>query len=193
MKSIYFLLAISAGASTGLQGCGDNTDAGLIYTNPPTGAGLRLVKDKASNSLTSVLNLVVGDAALTGYSTGFNLPVDANLVTFGSLTPGTVLNPGTAPVAAIGTIANVGPLKGVLTAGLSQKASGAGAIATDTSLPAGTVLFTITLDAVAGGKPGIVFDGTADGFVLLSGGLRNREGVSVVDAANVAIGKLEVR
>jgi hypothetical protein len=193
MKSIYFLLAISVGASSTLHGCGDNTDAGLVYTNPPTGAALRLVKDKASNSLTSVLNLVVGDAALTGYSTGFNLPVDANLVTFGSLNPGTVLNPGTAPVAAIGTIAKVGPLKGVLTAGLSQKASGAGAVATDTALPAGTVLFTITLDAVAGGKPGIVFDGTADGFVLPSGGLRNREGVSVVDAANVAIGKLEVR
>jgi hypothetical protein len=39
----------------------------------------------------------------------------------------------------------------------------------------------------------VVFDGTATGFVLPSGGLRNKAGMSVVDASQVKIGKLELR
>ena len=41
-----------------------------------------------------------------------------------------------------------------------------------------------------GAKSGIVFDGTKAGFVLPSGGLRNRAGLTVVDPSGVAIGKL---
>jgi hypothetical protein len=39
----------------------------------------------------------------------------------------------------------------------------------------------------------VVFDGTAAGYALPSGGLRNRAGTAVVSAGQVAIGKLEVR
>jgi hypothetical protein len=55
------------------------------------------------------------------------------------------------------------------------------------------VLYTIELDAVEPRQDGVVFDGTAKGFVLPSGGLRNRAGMTVVDASQVAIGKLELR
>jgi len=54
------------------------------------------------------------------------------------------------------------------------------------------VLFTIELDLVYG-TPGVVFDGTAPGFVLRSGGLRSLAGLTVVESRDVAIGALEVR
>jgi hypothetical protein len=38
-----------------------------------------------------------------------------------------------------------------------------------------------------------VFDGTADDFVLPSGGMRSRAGTTVVAADEVAIGTLELR
>jgi hypothetical protein len=38
----------------------------------------------------------------------------------------------------------------------------------------------------------VVFDGTAAGFVLPSGGMRDRTGSAVVEPADVAIGKLVV-
>jgi hypothetical protein len=39
---------------------------------------------------------------------------------------------------------------------------------------------------------GVVFDGTAADFHLPSGGMRDRSGTTVVEATDVAIGKLEV-
>jgi hypothetical protein len=80
----------------------------------------------------------------------------------------------------------------MLVAAQSQKAAGTGAIATDTELAPKTVLFTLRLERLPGAAPGIVFDGTAADFVLPSGGLRDRAGLTVVDPSGVAIGKLEV-
>ena len=178
-------LALTAAA------CGGGP-SGLVYSDPSGGA-LRLVKNPASTAKVMKLDFIVGDAPLTGFSTGFNLPLDASKVTLGTFTPGTALAPGTAPVAASGTIPSDGPLAGVLVTGQSQKAAGGGAVATDTTLPPRTVLYSIELDLVEPAAKGVVFDGTAKTFVLPSGGLRNKVGMTVVDPTQVAIGKLEVR
>lgn len=163
----------------------------LSYTDP-TGGKLRLVKNAASTATTAVLDLVVGADAVTGYSTGFNLPIDVSKVKLEGQTPGTALSPGSAPVAAMAALPTSGPLAGVLVTGQSQKASGTGAVATDTALAAGAVLYTIKLDLLDSSAPGVVFDGSASAFALKSGGLRSKTGTAVVGPTDVAIGKLEV-
>jgi len=183
------LCALAAAAPA----CGDSPASQLSYTDPPAGGALRLVKNPVSTTKAIVLDFVVGDAALTGYATGFDLPLDAAKVTLGPFTPGKVLNPGTAPVAASAKLPSQGPLRGTLVVGVSQKAAGGGAVATDTALPPGTVLLTVQLDAVEPLQGGVVFDGTAKGFALTSGGLRTKAGMAVVDASQVKIGKLELR
>ena len=177
-----------------LAACGDNLEPPppIQYTDPAAGGKLRLIKDQASHGNAVVLDLVVGDAALTGYSVGFDLPLDDTKVTLGTFTPGAALSPGGPPVAAMASLKRVGPLAHALVTGQSQKASGDGAVATDTALQPGAVLYTLELDMVDGTGPGIVFDGTASTFVLPSGGMRDRAGTTVVDAKDVAIGKLEV-
>ncbi len=176
-----------------LAACGDNNAGGpLVYKNPEGGA-LRLVKDKDSTPTSMILDFVVGDQPLTGYATGFDLPLAHNKVILTAFTPGTALDPGTTPVAASGTIGKAGALEDVLFTGQSQKAAGTGAVITDTELAPKTVLYKIQLDVSERATPGIVFDGTAEGFVLLSGGLRDKAGLTVVEAADVAIGKLEVK
>jgi hypothetical protein len=170
--------------------CG--SDGPLIYSDPPAGGALRLVKNPKATPKAMKLDLIVGSAALTGYSVGFNLPLDAKKVTLGTFTPGTALAPGTAPVAASATIPAAGPLAGTLVTGQSQKATGAGAVASDTVLAPNTVLYTIELDVVEPLVEGVVFDGTAKTFVLPSGGLRNKMGMTIVDPSQVKIGKLEL-
>lgn len=193
MKRITKLLppaALGLALVHALAACGDDRPP-LEYTNPKGGA-LRLVKNKATTGTSVVLDLIVGDEPLTGYSTGFNLPLAPGLVTLAELTPGTALDPGSAPAAALAVVPASGPLAGTLVAAQSQKAAGTGAIATDTELAPKAVLFTVRLDRVPGAAPGIVFDGTAEGFALPSGGLRDRAGLTVVEPSGVAIGKLEV-
>jgi hypothetical protein len=178
-----------------LAACGDDLAAPppIVYTDPSAGGKLRLIKDPKTTAKEIVLDLVVGDAPLTGYSVGFDLPLDRSKVTLAGFTPGTALKAGVSPVvAAMAKIPSVGPLKNVLVTAQSQKASGDGAVTTDTTLSPGTVLYTITLDLVIDTPVGIVFDGTAPGFVLPSGGMRDRKGQTVVEAKDVAIGKLEV-
>jgi hypothetical protein len=171
-----------------IAGCG-NPPPGLVYTNPTTGA-LLLVKDKTATRTDMVLDLVVGSAPLTGYATGLDLPLAPTKVTFGSFTPGTALSPGSSPTAANAAIPTTGPLADNLVVAQSQKASGTGAVATDTMLPPGAVLFTVELDYVEGAD-GVVFDGLGSAFVLPSGGLLDRAGDAVVTPAQVGIGKLE--
>jgi hypothetical protein len=164
----------------------------LVYSDP-SGGKLRLVKNAASTATSVVLDFVVGSAAQTGYSAGFNLPLDDTKVKLDGMTPGTALAAGTAPVAAKAVLPTSGPLKGVLVAAQSQKASGAGAVAGDTALAAGAVLYSIKLDLLDSAAPGVVFDGTAGGFALKSGGLINKTGNAVVAPADVKLGKLEVQ
>jgi hypothetical protein len=163
-----------------------------VYTDP-TGGKLRLVKNAASTATTAVLDLVVGDTAQTGYSAGFDLPLDDTKVKLEGLTAGAALNPGSAPVAAKAVLPTAGPLKGVLVAAQSQKASGTGAVTADTALTKGAVIFTVTLDLLDTSAPGVVFDGTAAGFVLKSGGLLGKTGTAVVAPTDLKIGKLEVQ
>jgi hypothetical protein len=173
--------------------CGDNITPPIVYTNPAAGTGkLRLVRDARASTKYVVLDLVVGDAPLTGYSVGFDLPLDDTRATLGTFTPGNVLLPGTEPIAAKAALPVSGPFAHELVTALSQKAAGGGAVATDTEVKPGTVLYSIELDLVADATKGVVFDGTAAGFVLPSGGMRDRLGNTVVDAKDVAIGKLEV-
>ncbi|HEY1558699.1 MAG TPA: hypothetical protein VGF94_27945 [Kofleriaceae bacterium] len=186
MKRFAGLLVCAACGSSGPHGP-------LVYTNPtPTSGALELVKDRTATSKAMVLDLIVGKTAVTGYSTGFNLPIDTTKVTLGAFTPGGALSPGSLPMAAHAVLPTSGPLAGDLVIAQSQKAAGAGAVTTDTMLAPGTVLFTIELDYTADAPDGVVFDGTAPGFALPSGGLLDRTGNSVVAPADVAIGKLEV-
>jgi len=167
--------------------CGGD-DSPVSYSNPTTGA-LRLVQTDSSGTTVN-LQLVVADDPLTGYTVGFDLPLDDTLVTFGTFTPGTALDPGSAPIAAQGTISTTGPLAHQLVTGQSQKAAGAGAVSTDTTLAPGTVVYSFSL--ISTGHSGIVFDGTSSDFALASGGMRDRLGNVVVAPRDVAIGKLEL-
>lgn len=172
-----------------LSACGGDSSS-LTYTNPEAGV-LRLIK-RSSDSKSITLDFVVGDKAVTGYSTGFTLPVDTTLVELVSFEPGTALPAGTDPVAAKGTLVTAGPLSGMLVTAQSQKASGAGAVETNAPLQPGTVLFSVKLGVAKDAGEGVAFDGTADGFRLPSGGLRDRIGTTVVTAAEVGIGKLVI-
>jgi hypothetical protein len=184
MKRLVLLIA--------LVGCGDNGKAPLVYKDPPAGGLLRLVKDKAATKDHMLLDFVVGDQPLVGYATGFDLPVDATKVELVALTPGTALDPGQAPQAVNWALPTDGPLANNIVVALSQKASGAGAVATDAQLAPGAQLFQIELDRAQPVTAGLVFDGLDSNFVLPSGGLRNRVGMTVVTEAQVSIGRLEI-
>ncbi len=177
----------------GAASCGDNESPMFDYSNPPKGGALRLVKSKTKPKAETevVLDLVVGDQPLTGYSVGFNLPVGRG-VRVTEFLPGTALDPGNSPVAAQAIVPIRGPLADTLVTGLTQKASGPGAVATDSVLPAGSVLYTMRLEMTGSAPDGIVVDGTAADFHLPSGGMRDRGGTTVVESQDVAIGKLEV-
>ena len=60
----------------------------------------------------------------------------------------------------------------------------------DAKLVAGAVLYSVTLDLQPDAPPGVVFDGVKT--PLVSGGLRNKAGATVVAPMNVGIGKLEI-
>lgn len=186
MKRLGLILVVVAGAAA----CGDNVDGPLHYDDPPAGGKLRLVRDASSTPKAMVLDLVVGDAPLTGYSTGFDLPLDVTKVQLGAFTPGTALSPGSSPVAAKALIATSGLHANMLVVGQSQKAAGQGAVATDTTLAPGTVLFSFELDLTKPATAGVVFDGQAAGFVLPSGGLTDRAGNGVAGPADISIGTL---
>lgn len=190
IRSLVLLSALAA-----VIGCGDNGGGPFEYSNPRPGGKLRLVTSKTKPAAENevVLDLVVGDQPLTGYSVGFNLPVGHGLVRLVDFVPGTALDPGSSPRAAQAIQPRTGPLADTLVTALSQKASGPGAIATDTTLAPGSVLYTIRLQKASNVFEGVVFDGTSDDFHLPSGGLRDRGGTTVVEPSEVAIGKLEIR
>jgi len=184
MKTLALVMLLAAAA------CGDNLPGPITYTDP-SGGKLRLVR--TSQSETSIaLDLVVGDQPLTGYTVGFDLPLDDTKVRLDRFTPGTALSPGASPVTAMGRISTTGPLAHQLVTAQSQKASGMGAVTTDTTLLPGTVVYSLDLVVIDTGASGVVFDGTAPGFVLPSGGMRDRTGTTVVEARDVAIGKLRL-
>ncbi len=188
MRSLLLVSILVVSAS-----CGDDQKPLITYDNPKTGA-LRLVNSKTKPTVDGevVLDLVVGDQPLTGYSAGFNLPLAHGLVRLTGFTPGTALEPGTSPPAAQAKLPITGPLADHLVTGISQKAGGPGAVVTDTLLPPGAVLYTVHLEVISNAPDGMVLDGTAAEFHLPSGGLRDHNGTTVVEATDVAIGRLEI-
>jgi hypothetical protein len=106
--------------------------------------------------------------------------------------PGTALPAGQNPTAAYGKLPASGPLAGMLTTGQSQKAAGDGAVTGDTSITAGSVLYTVQLALRPGADTGVVFDGATLGpkFRAL---LRDKLGTDVVNGSGFAIGRLAVQ
>lgn len=164
----------------------------LVYTDPPAGGILRLVRNPASTGTVAVLDLVAAES-FTGYSVGFTLPLDPRAVKGGAplITAGAGLNPGSAPAALGAALPRTGRMAGRLTAGVSQKAAGAGAVTTDTLIPAGTVLFTVRLEAADGPLFKEAFDGARLGLSF-EAAARNRAGEDVVDGLAFRFGRLAV-
>ena len=170
----------------------DVPGTGLTYHKPPAGGKVRLEKNPASTPTLAVLDLVVGDAPLNGFGVGMNLPLDAAKVALAAqdgFVPGSALPPGSAPVAARALLPTAGPLAGVLVSGQSQKSAGAGAVPADSSLPAGTLLYTLRLAVVPGAPTGVVFDGKALG-PRFRAALRDKPGNDVAGQADFRIGRL---
>ncbi|NMO21637.1 hypothetical protein HPC49_32945 [Pyxidicoccus fallax] len=188
-----YVLAASSGSLTGADSSPfDVYNAALAYTDP-AGGRIRLMRHPTSTNTRLVLDVVAAEE-LTGYGAGFNLPLDATKVRLpaqGALTPGAILSVGSSTPAVAVALPTSGPLAGVLTSGISQKAGGAGAVAEDATLSAGSVLYQVTLELAPGAVPGVVFDGAnLDGrFKAL---LRNRLGDDVVGSSGFGIGRLEV-
>lgn len=167
--------------------------SGLEYTDPPAGGKIRLVKNPGSTSDKLLLDLVAA-VPLTGYSVGFDLPLADKGVKLSAtpMVPGTVLNPGTGVVAAKAALPSSGPYAGMIVSGQSQKASGAGAVATDASIGAGDLLYTLQLEVVTGSVPGVVFDGQNLG-PRFRAALRDKAGNEAVAKTDFAIGKLVLK
>ena len=170
-----------------------NVRTGLYYEDPPEGGKIRLVKDAASTATTIVLKLVAGQS-LSGYSIGLNLPLDTSRVKasagFFSHLSGDALDIGSPPQAFAAALPSSGPMRGVLTTVSSQKAAGAGAVASDASISAGQTFYTIRMDLVPGATPGPVFNGAALGGKF-SAALINKAGDDTVRQTEFAIGRLD--
>src|SRR5262249_6535402 len=164
----------------------------LVYTDPAGGGKIRLIKDGSSTATTAVLKLVSAQS-LRGYSVGFDLPLTAGKVRANNalITAGDALDPGTAPQPFKALIVGAGPLANVLVSVLSQKASGAGAVSADATIPAGKTFYLLKLDLVPGAAPGTVFDGAALGPKFRAA-LIDKSGEDTARQSDFAIGKLEL-
>jgi hypothetical protein len=184
----YTLTTSSAGLLSTESGRFDIVQARLVYTDPISGK-LRLLRNPASTDTLLVLDLVAAEN-LTGYGVGFNLPLDITRVRLDSLVPGAALPAGSNPVAAKAALPTSGPMQGILTSGQSPKASGPGAVTTDTAVPAGSVLYTLRL-YLSSASPGLVFDGANLGSSF-NAAMRDKLGSDVVRRNEFGIGRLEV-
>jgi hypothetical protein len=191
----YTLSASSGGVASATSGGFQVVTPVLTYVDPAFGSKkLALVRNPASTDSIVVLDLVAL-VDLTGYSVGFNLPLDGSKVQASPalMTPGTALNPGTGVLAAAAALPSAGPLQGVLTSAQSQKAAGAGAVASDTLVPAGSVLYTLRLNTHPAAGGGVVFDGSSIASnPKFRAAFRDRQGNDVAGAADLAVGQLAV-
>lgn len=166
----------------------------LVYTDPVTPTGqVALMKDAASTPTKLVLKLVTLQMVIAS-ALALNLPLDSSKVsidtTAGNAGPGltvnaAALNPGSPPAAK--AVLGNGPLQDVLVIGVAQRPA-----LGDKTIPSGIELARITLDLVAAGGKGIVFDGTAlpaNYRALIRGSTTTPDGAS----STFAIGKLEVQ
>jgi hypothetical protein len=185
------LTATDSGDS-GLTASEDTTVSGpAFYYVPPTSGKIQLLPNLAQSTPTLAVLELTAMVDLTGYYVGFNVAIDGSkLAPDASLmTAGTVLNPGTNPPAVAAAMPTTGPLANALVTGISQKASGNGAVATDTTIPKGSVFYTIKLPLKPGATGGTIMDGTVAKNKIRAG-LRNKVGTEVVGVADFGIGKL---
>lgn len=188
-----FVLAASSGTLRGTESNAfDVYGATLAYTDPAAGR-IRVLRNPASTNTRLVLDVVAVEE-LVGYGVGFNLPLDATKVRLpaqGAITAGAILSAGSSVPALAAALPDSGPMAGVLTSGISQKAAGSGAVATDTTITAGSVLYQLALELRPGAEPGVVFDGASLGNAF-KGLLRNKLGDDVVGSSGFGIGRLEI-
>ena len=198
-----FMLALNtAGAQT--VTATDTTDTGLTasadtmvvagpayYYVPPMTGKIRLLPNLTQSTPTLAVLELTAMVDLTGYYVGFDVAIDPTQVAPDAslMTAGTVLNPGTNPPAIGAAIPTAGPLAKVLVTGISQKASGSGAVPSDATIHAGDVFYTIKLPLKPGAAGGVILDGTVAKNVVRAG-LRNKAGSEVVGVADFGIGKL---
>jgi hypothetical protein len=163
---------------------------GYFYV-PPMGGKIALMPNVPQSSPTVAVLDLVALTDLSGYFAGFDVAVDGTKLAPDTtlMTAGTALNPGTNPAAIGGAIATAGPLSGALVTGISQKATGGGAMATDSMIAKGSVFYTIKLPLKSGATGGTIMDGSVAKNVIRAG-LRNKVGTEVVGIADFAIGKL---
>jgi hypothetical protein len=165
----------------------------LSYTDPPSGGKIRLIKDAASNGSLLVLKLV-SNAALTGYSVGFNIPLAPGKVQLdgpGIVVSNEALNAGSAPQAVGATIPASGPMTNILATGMSQKAAGAGAAPNDASITSGKTFYIVRLSMAPGATAGVVFNGSSLGNTFRAS-LRDKVGNETVSQGDFAIGTLSI-
>jgi len=191
----------SAGAQTLTST--DSADAGLnanamtdvegpaYYYVQPMGGKIALVPNVAMSTPTLAVLDLVALTDLTGYFVGFDVAVDDTKLAPDAnfMTKGTALDPGTNPPAIAAAIPTAGPLAHALVSGLSQKATGNGAVAGDATIATGAVFYTLQLPLKAGAAAGTIMDGTVAKNKIRAG-LRNKAGTEVVGAADFAVGKL---
>ena len=191
--------------STGMQSLTstDTADAGLTATDsadvegpayyyvPPMGGKIALLPNVAQSTPTLAVLDLTALVDLTGYFVGFDVAIDATKVAPDQslMTAGTALDPGTNPAAIAGAVPTAGPLANVLATGISQKASGNGAVAADATIAAGSVFYTVKLPLKSGATGGTIFDGTVAKNKIRAS-LRNKAGTEQVGAADFAIGQL---
>ena len=197
---VHSLTASLVGDAT-ITGSTTTNVHGLVYTDPPAGAKVRLVLNAANSTPAAVqLDLVVGNGLVAAYGAGFNLPLAGSRVVAGTpllVEPAAVggvtnFTLGAAPKAVAAALPTSGPAEGILLTGVSQKAAGAGAKTTDTTLSVGAVMYSVRLALAPTATAGTIFDGNA----LPAGyraAVRDRLGKDVAEMADFGIGQLVVR
>ncbi len=167
----------------------------LVYTDPPPGGKIRLVRDAQRSTPSALALKLVANADLTGYFVGFNLPVASGKVQLGSPAISAerdALDPGQSPQPLAAVIPTNGLLANVLVTGMSQKAAGAGAVPNDARISSGQVFYTIWLRPTGNAAPGVVFNGNALGNRFRAA-LRDRLGNEIASQSDFAIGTLAIQ
>jgi len=203
-------------------GTGSVAVHGLVYSDPPSGGKVRLIRNAASTSSTVKLDLVSNatlfavtagtpDTIRNGvFGAGMNLPLDATKVSAGLLLIDTTVPAGSPAVLNLGTTgtpraigAALNATNAVLYSGISQKRTGSPVPPATTPIVLGdatlrpfpggnSYYYSLTLRLVAGAAVGTVFDGTNLGSKFHAA-VRDRSGTDVFQNADFAIGRLEIR
>ena len=179
-------------ADSGLTASANTAVAGpAYYYVPPTSGKIRLIPNIATSTPTLAALDLVAMVDLSGYFVGFNVAVDGSKLAPNAslITKGDALDPGSNPPAIAASIATMGPLAGALATGLSQKASGNGAVPADATIATGKRFYTLALPLKSGVAAGTLMDGTVAKNVIRAG-LRNKAGIEIVGVADFGIGKL---